>query len=150
MTLNGNPLQSNGLHSRLACTRSPVRIQLKPSFLFIFSLQICRFPPFFMLLFTLLSNSKGSPVEAVFTFSCFTANLQIFTLFYVLVIYFTIEFQRKKKKEGSKYGQIFSKIVHQKIIIVFEIHHSFCLILNAIQTNIKESKAFKRINLRLR
>ena len=38
-----------------------------------------------------------SPVEAVFTFSCFTANLQIFTLFYFGVVYFTIEFERKKK-----------------------------------------------------
>ena len=83
-------------------------------------------------------------------FSCFTANLQIFTLFYFGVVYFTIEFERKKKKEGSNYGQIFPKIVHQKIIIVFEMQYSFCQTLNAIQTNIKESKAFKRINLRLR
>ena len=87
-----------------------------------------------------------SPVEAVFTFSCFTANLQIFTLFYFGVVYFTIQFERKKKKEGSNYGQIFPKIVHQKIIIVFEMQYSFCQTLNAIQTNIKESKAFKRIN----
>ena len=89
-----------------------------------------------------------SPVEAVFTFSCFTANLQIFTLFYLVL--FTIEFERKKKKEGSNYGQIFPKIVHQKIITVFEMQYSSCQTLNAIQTNIKESKAFKRINLRLR
>ena len=91
-----------------------------------------------------------SPVEAVFTFSCFTANLQIFTLFCFGVVYFTIEFKRKKKKQGGNYGQIFPKIVHQKIIIVFEMQYSFCQTLNAIQTNIKESKAFKRINLRLR
>ena len=57
---------------------------------------------------------------------------------------------RKKKKEGGNYGQIFPKIVHQKIITVFEMQYPFCQILNAIQTNIKESKAFKRINLRLR
>ena len=90
------------------------------------------------------------PVAAVFTFSCFTANLQIFTLFYFGVVYFTIKFERKKKKQGGNYGQIFPKIVHQKIIIVFEMQYSFCQTLNAIQTNIKESKAFKRINLRLR
>ena len=89
-----------------------------------------------------------SPVEAVFTFLCFTAKLQIFTLFYFGVVYFTIK--RKKKKQGGNYGQIFPKIVHQKIIIVFEMQYSFCQTLNAIQTNIKESKAFKRINLRLR
>ena len=47
-------------------------------------------------------------------------------------------------------GQIFPKIVHQKIIIVFEIQYSFCQTLNAIQINIKESKVFKRINFRLR
>ena len=80
------------------------------------------------------------------TFSCFTANLQIFTLFYFGVVYFTIEFERKKKKQGSNYGQIFPKIVHQKIITVFEMQYSFCQTLNAIQTNIKESKAFKRMN----
>ena len=85
-----------------------------------------------------------SPVEAVFTFSCFTANLQIFTLFYFGVVYFTIE--RKKKKQGSNCGQIVPKIVHQKIIIVFEMQYSFCQTLNAIQTNTKESKAYKRIN----
>ena len=76
--------------------------------------------------------------------------LQISTLFYFGVVYFTIEFERKKKKQGSNYGQIFPKIVHQKIITVFEMQYSFCQTLNAIQTNIKESKAFKRINLRLR
>ena len=90
------------------------------------------------------------PVAAVFTFSCFTANLQIFTLFCFGVVYFTIEFKRKKKKQGSNYGQIFPKIVHQKIIIVFEMQYSFCQTLNAIQTNIKESKVFKRINFRLK
>ena len=74
----------------------------------------------------------------------------ISTLFYFGVVYFTIEFERKKKKQGCNYGQIFPKIVHQKITIVFYMQHSFCLTLNAIQTNIKESKAFKRINLRLR
>ena len=79
-----------------------------------------------------------SPVEAVFTFSCFTANLQIFTLFYFGVVYFTIK--RKKKKQGSNCGQIFPKIVHQKIITVFEMQYSFCQTLNAIQTNIKFSK----------
>ena len=91
-----------------------------------------------------------SPVEAVFTFLCFTAKLQIFTLFYFGVVYFTIQFERKKKKEGSNYGQIFPKIVHQKINSVFEMQYSFSQTLNAIQTNIKESKVFKRINLRLR
>ena len=96
--------------------------------------------------------SSEHVVEAVFTFSCFTANLQIFTLFYFGVVYFTIEFERKKKKkkQGGNYGQIFPKIIHQKIIIVFEMQYSFCQTLNAIQTNIKESKAFKIINLRLR
>ena len=77
-------------------------------------------------------------------------HLHISTLFYFGVVYFTIEFERKKKKQGGNYGQIFPKIVHQKIIIVFEMQYSFCQTLNAIQTNIKESKAFKRINLRLR
>ena len=81
------------------------------------------------------------PVEAVFTFSCFTANLQIFTLFCFGVVYFTIK--RKKKKEGSNCGQIFPKIVYQKIITVFEIQYSFCQTLNAIQTNIKESNFSK-------
>ena len=56
---------------------------------------------------------------------------------------------RRKNKHGN-YGPIFPKIVHQKIIIVFEMQYSFCQTLNAIQTNIKESKVFKRINLRLR
>ena len=63
--------------------------------------------------------------------------LQIFTLFYFGVVYFTIEFEKKKKKQGSNYGQIFPKIVHQKIITVFEMQYSFCQTLNAIQTNIK-------------
>ena len=72
-----------------------------------------------------------------------------FSPFFILVL-FTIKSERKKKKQGSNYSQIFPKIVHQKIIIVFEMQYSFCQTLNAIQTNIKESKAFKRINLRLR
>ena len=83
---------------------------------FYIPIQICRFPPFFMLLlFTLLSNLKGT----------------------------------RKNKHGN-YSQIFTKIVHQKIIIVFEMQYSFCQTLNAIQTNIKESKVFKTINIRLR
>ena len=86
------------------------------------------------------------PVAAVFIFSCFT-QLQISTLFYFGVVYFTIEFERKKKKQGGNYGQIFPKIVHQKINSVFEMQYSFSQTLNAIQTNIKESKASKRINL---
>ena len=83
-------------------------------------------------------------------FFIFSFELYISTLFYFGVVYFTIEFERKKKKGSSNYGQLFPKIVHQKIIIVFEMQYSFCQTLNAIQTNIKESKAFKRINLRLR
>ena len=47
-------------------------------------------------------------------FSFFNLNYT-FPPFFILVL-FTIEFERKKKKEGSNYGQIFPKIVHQKII----------------------------------
>ena len=86
-----------------------------------------------------------APVQAVFTFLCFTAKLQIFTLFYFGVVYFTIQFERKKKKEGSNYGQIFPKIVHQKINSVFEMQYSFSQTLNAIQTNIKEFKFSKEL-----
>ena len=33
------------------------------------------------------------------------------------VVYFTIEFERKKKIQGGNYGQIFPKIALQKIFI---------------------------------
>ena len=39
------------------------------------------------------------------------------------VVYFTIEFERKKKIQGGNYGQIFPKIAHQKIFIVFEMQN---------------------------
>ena len=61
------------------------------------------------------------------------------------MLLFTLPSKGRRKKQGGNYGQIFPKIVHQKIIIVFEMQYSFCQTLNAIQTNIKESKAFKRM-----
>ena len=72
------------------------------------------------------------------------------TLFFLLPFKFDSKVNNTKIKKGGNYGQIFPKIVHQKIIIVFEMQYSFCQTLNAIQTNIKKPKAFNRINLRLR